>query len=34
MGAQEALEFLTNVVVRGEELETKVVATQFDVGTV
>ncbi|MBF7114504.1 terminase small subunit [Pediococcus pentosaceus] len=33
MGAQEALEFLTNV-VRGEELETKVVATQFDVSTV
>lgn len=33
MGAQEALEFLTNV-VRGKELETKVVATQFDVSTV
>lgn len=30
MGAQEALEFLTNV-VRGEEQETKVVATQYDV---
>ncbi|MDC8307895.1 terminase small subunit [Lacticaseibacillus rhamnosus] len=33
MGAQEALEFLTNV-VRGEELETKVVTTQYDVSTV
>lgn len=33
MGAQEALEFLTNV-VRGKELETKVVTTQFDVSTV
>ncbi|UPU32312.1 terminase small subunit [Pediococcus acidilactici] len=33
MGAQEALEFLTNV-VRGKELETKVVATQYDVSTV
>lgn len=33
MGAQEALEFLTNV-VRGKELETKVVATQRDVSTV
>jgi len=33
MGAQEALEFLTDV-VRGKELETKVVATQFDVSTV
>lgn len=32
MGAQEVLEFLTNV-VRGKELETKVVATQFDVST-
>ncbi|WP_373192677.1 terminase small subunit [Pediococcus acidilactici] len=33
MGAQEALEFLTNV-VRGKELETKVVTTQYDVSTV
>lgn len=33
MDAQEALEFLTNV-VRGKELETKVVATQYDVSTV
>lgn len=33
MGAEEALEFLTNV-VRGKELETKVVTTQFDVSTV
>lgn len=33
MGAQEALEFLTNV-VRGKELETKVVTTQYDVNTV
>jgi phage terminase small subunit len=33
MGAQEALEFLTNV-VRGKELETKVVATQYNVSTV
>ena len=33
MGAQEALEFLTNV-VRGNELETKVVTTQYDVSTV
>ncbi|WP_426422379.1 terminase small subunit [Pediococcus acidilactici] len=33
MGAQEALEFLTNV-VRGKELETKVVTTQFSVSTV
>lgn len=33
MGAQEALEFLTNV-VRGKELETKVVTTQFNVSTV
>ncbi|QQP83917.1 terminase small subunit [Pediococcus acidilactici] len=33
MGAQEALEFLTNV-VRGKELETKVVTTQYDVSKV
>ncbi|APR28065.1 terminase small subunit [Pediococcus acidilactici] len=33
MDAQEALEFLTNV-VRGKELETKVVTTQYDVSTV
>lgn len=33
MGAQEALEFLTNV-VRGKELETRVVTTQYDVSTV
>ncbi len=33
MGAQEALEFLTNV-VRGKELETKVVTTQYEVSTV
>lgn len=33
MCAQEALEFLTNV-VRGKELETKVVTTQYDVSTV